>query len=36
MVLLHEFIEKTRQTLENDLDLAVKRQKEIEGGKAAK
>ena len=36
MVLLHGFIKKTHQTPENDLDLAVKRQKEIEGGKAAK
>jgi hypothetical protein len=36
MVLLHGFIKKTRQTPENDLDLAVKRQKEVEGGKAAK
>jgi phage-related protein len=36
MVLLHRFITKTQQTLENDLDLAVKRQKEVEGGKAAK
>jgi phage-related protein len=36
MVLLHRFIKKTEQTPENDLDLAVKRQKEVEGGKAAK
>jgi phage-related protein len=36
MVLLHGFIKKTQQTPENDLDLAVKRQKEVEGGKAAK
>ena len=36
MVLLAGFIKKTRQTPENDLDLAVKRQKEVEGGKAAK
>jgi hypothetical protein len=36
MVLLHGFIKKTRQTSVNDLDLAVKRQKEVEGGKAAK
>jgi len=36
MVLLHAFIKKTQQTPENDLDLAVKRQKEVEGGKAAK
>jgi len=36
MVLLHGFIKKTQQTPENDLDLAVRRQKELEGGKAAK
>lgn len=36
MVLLHGFIKKTQQMPENDLDLAVKRQKEVEGGKAAK
>ena len=36
MVLLHGFIKKTRRTPENDLDLAVRRQKEVEGGKAAK
>jgi phage-related protein len=36
MMLLHGFIKKTQQTPENDLDLAVKRQKEVEGGKAAK
>ncbi len=36
MVLLYGFIKKTQQTPENDLDLAVKRQKEVEGGKAAK
>ena len=36
MVLLHGFIKKTQQTPENDLNLAVKRQKEVEGGKAAK
>jgi phage-related protein len=36
MVLLRGFIKKTQQTPENDLDLAVKRQKEVEGGKAAK
>jgi len=36
MVLLHGLIKKTQQTPENDLDLAVKRQKEVEGGKAAK
>src|SRR6266403_281307 len=35
MVLPHGFIKKTQQTPENDLDLAVKRQKEVEGGKAA-
>jgi phage-related protein len=34
IVLLHGFIKKTRQTPEQDLDLAVKRQKEVEGGKA--
>ena len=32
-MLLHGFIKKTQQTPENDLDLAVKRQKEVEGGK---
>ena len=36
VLLLHGFVKKTRQTPENDLDLAVKRQKEVEGGKAAK
>ena len=36
VVLLHAFIKKTQQTLENDLNLVVKRQKEVEGGKAAK
>src|SRR5438128_10405604 len=36
MVLLHGFIKKTQQTPENELDLAVHRQKEVEGGKAAK
>ena len=36
MVLLHGFIKKTQQTPENDLDVAVRRQKEVEGGKAAK
>jgi phage-related protein len=36
MVLLHGFIKKTQQTPEDDLDLAVKRQKEVESGKAAK
>ena len=29
MVLLHGFIKKTQQTPESDLDLAVKRQKEV-------
>ena len=36
MVLLHGFIKKTRQTPEAELDLAVKRQKEVESGKTAK
>ena len=36
MVLLHGFIKKTQQTPESDLDLAVKRQKEVESGKVAK
>ena len=36
MVLLHEFIKKTQQTPKADLDLAAKRQKEVESGKAAK
>jgi len=36
MMLLHVFIKKTQQTLENDLNLVVKRQKEVEVGKAAK
>jgi phage-related protein len=36
MVLLHGFIKKTQQTPENELDLVVRRQKEVEGGKAAK
>jgi phage-related protein len=36
MVLLHAFIKKTQQTPEQDLDLAVKRQKEVESGKTAK
>jgi phage-related protein len=36
MVLLHGFIKKTQQTPEEDLDLAVKRQKEVESGKTAK
>ena len=30
MVLLHGFIKKTQQTPDQDLDLAVKRKKEIE------
>jgi phage-related protein len=36
MVLLHAFIKKTQRTPEQDLDLAVKRQKEVESGKTAK
>ena len=36
MVLLHGFIKKTPQTREDDLDLAVKRQKEVASGKTAK
>jgi phage-related protein len=36
MVLLHGVIKKTQQTPDSDLDIAVKRQKEVEGGKAAK
>lgn len=36
MVLLHGFINKTQQTPERELDLAVKRQKEVERGKTAK
>jgi len=36
MVVLHGFIKKTQQTPENDLDLAVKRQKEVASGKTAK
>jgi phage-related protein len=36
MVLLHAFSKKTQQTPEQDLDLAVKRQKEVESGKTAK
>jgi phage-related protein len=36
MVLLHSFIKKTQQTAEEELDLAVKRQKEVESGKRAK
>jgi phage-related protein len=30
MVLLHGFIKKTQQTPDSDLDLAMKRKKEIE------
>jgi len=30
MVLLHGFIKKTQQTSDSDLDLAMKRKKEIE------
>ena len=36
IVLLHGFIKKTQQTAEEELDLAVKRQKEVEGGQGAK
>ena len=36
MVLLHGFIKKTQQTPEEELDIAVKRQKEVESGKTAK
>jgi phage-related protein len=36
MVLLHAFIKKTQQTPNEDLDLAVKRLKEVESGKTAK
>jgi phage-related protein len=36
MVLPQGFIKKTHQTPENDLNLAVKRHKEVEGGKSAK
>jgi len=36
MVLLHAFIKKTQQTPAADLDLAMKRQKEVESGKRAK
>jgi len=36
MVLLHGFIKKTQQPPEQELDLAVKRQKEVESGKTAK
>ncbi|HMK24148.1 MAG TPA: type II toxin-antitoxin system RelE/ParE family toxin [Terriglobales bacterium] len=36
MVLLHGFIKKTQETPKSDLDLAVKRQKEVESGKTTK
>ena len=36
LVVLHGFIKKTQQTPEEELDLAVKRQKEVESGKTAK
>ena len=36
MVLLHGFIKKRQQTPEEELDLAVKRQKEVESGKTSK
>jgi phage-related protein len=36
MVLLHGFIKKTQQTPDEELDLAVKRQKEVESGKTSK
>jgi phage-related protein len=36
MVLVHAFIKKTQQTPAADLDLAMKRRKEVEGGKRAK
>lgn len=36
MVLLHGFIKKTQETPTEDLDLAVKRQKEVKSGNAAK
>jgi len=36
MVVLHAFIKKTQETPKEDLDLAVKRQKEVESGKTAK
>ncbi|HUN76745.1 MAG TPA: type II toxin-antitoxin system RelE/ParE family toxin [Steroidobacteraceae bacterium] len=36
MVLLHGFIKKTQRTPEEELDLAVKRQREVESGKTAK
>ena len=32
MVLLHGFVKKTRKTAKSDLDLAVKRKKEVEKG----
>src|SRR5215469_2949737 len=35
MVLVHAFVKKTQQTPAADLDLATKRQKEVEGGKRA-
>lgn len=36
MVLLHAFIKKAQRIPGEELDLAVKRQKEVESGKAAK
>ena len=36
MVLLHGFIEKTQQTPAEELDRAVRREKEVERGKTAK
>jgi phage-related protein len=36
MVLLHGFIKKTQETPTADLDLAVKRQKEVKSGRTAK
>jgi phage-related protein len=36
MVLLHAFIKKTQQTPAPDLDLAMKRRKEVESGKRTK
>jgi phage-related protein len=36
MVLVHGFIKKTQRTPEEELDLAAKRQKEVESGKTAK
>ena len=36
MVLLHGSIKKTQQTPAAELDLAVRRQKEVESGKTAK